>query len=40
MRTATLYDDLLSERFALTSERRLAPTRGGAMTRQLQRQGV
>ena len=41
MRTATLYDDLLSERFALSSERRPALTRGGgAVAWQLQRQGV
>ena len=39
MRTATLYDDLLSERFALSSERR-PPQRVSAVARQLQRQGV
>jgi D-inositol-3-phosphate glycosyltransferase len=41
LRTAALYDDLLSERCALSSERRPALTRGGgAMTRHLQAQGV
>jgi glycosyltransferase involved in cell wall biosynthesis len=39
MRTASLYDDLLSELFALSSERR-PPQRVSAVARQLQRQGV
>jgi hypothetical protein len=41
MRTAALYDDLLGERFARSSDRRPALARGGAtMARHLQTQGV
>ena len=40
MHTATLYDDLLSERFALFSDRRPALMRGGTVARRLETQGV